>query len=822
MREKFDLNGKWQFRENGTGEWLSGVVPGCVELDLMRLEMLPDPYYGMNEVRAQRLEEKEWTYRKEFNFSHDTGAFDAVEIVFQGVDTFSEIYLNGRYVGKTENMFIPHRFSIEDQILKGRNLLEVRLESTIRVARRLEKNSADNLGYCCESAFPYIRKAHFSSGWDWCPRLLQTGIWRPVYIEAGKVAAIRDPFFHTTELSGNQATIRVQGEVIVYRPDEYAVEVAVFLQGNLKARKTVDVKAVKKANGFCVDMSLPDASVWWPNGAGGQPLYDIQLSLVAAGSCVDKHHFQSGVRTAKLVRERDEDGESFLFEINGKRIFAKGANWTPGDNYLPRFDETKQRRYVEMAKEANMNMLLVWGGGVYENEAFYRACDEMGIMVWQTFMFHFAEYPAYADWFTSLVKKEADSVIRQLRNHPSIVLWCGDCESLWAYPSEDKYRGEYIYKELLAEACTRLDPSRDYRVSNPYGGADPNSMSEGDRHSYDAYIGWQDFDLFKQDTSRFVSEFGVQSMPCWKTLLWYTPKEERHLLSPTVLCHSKFPDGIERITRYMVSRLGFPQNLQSFVYLSQFNQAEAVKMAVEHWRSSMFHCGGTLYWQLLDSWPGTTFSSVDYFQRKKALYFYAKRFYAEILPILRPEDTYICLSIVSDMLRDARVDVKITSYSMDGTKLGEKQFPSEVQANTCTKVKEIQYEELGIAYESRLLAEDLRYTNIVKEKNGRLLDAVIFVDIEYQGKTFSNYAVFERFRNLRISKPDIKIRCNGRSITLRSDVPVFGLFIETEKDIELSDNCLFMKPLEVYTVECSYKPGDIQHSSLFDMVSPLV
>jgi beta-mannosidase len=399
------------------------------------------------------------------------------------------------------------------------------------------------------------------------------------------------------------------------------------------------------------------------------------------------------------------------------------------------------------------------------------------------------------------------------------VLWCGECESLWCFASDDKWRGSYFYLEMFPELCARLDPSRDYWPGTPYGGKDANGMAEGDRHAYDVYLKWQDFETYLHDTARFASEFGVQSMPNWKTLLWYAPAEERHVLSQTLCSHNKLPDGMEILTRYLVGRLGFPKDLRSFVYMTQFNQAEAMKMAIEHWRGRKFKSAGTLYWQFNDCWPCTSFSSIDYFRRKKALYHYAYRFYADVLPIIEDDAQGITLRMVNDRLQEVCANVRIACYRLDGSLLAAKTFQTVVTPNGNEIVKRLPWSDLGIGYAARISTDVRRYMNAIVEKNGEAQDAVVFVEAEVDGETYYNHHVFGRFRDLRLKRPQIQVSINRRSIELCSDTPAFAVFVETAGDVELSDNCLCLQPGVPCRLRCSAEPGAVQVADLTAMIA---
>lgn len=819
MENRISLNGDWQFKDADDADWNNGKVPGCVQLDLMALGKIDDPFYRMNEIAFHKIEEKDWVYKREFEFNESD--FDEAHLVFEGIDTYAEIYLNGNYVADNENMFIPLDIDITNLLIDGKNTLEVKLNSPIKFAKAIEKNSPASLAWSTESARPYIRKAQYSYGWDWGPRLEQVGIWRDVYISVIKEVRITNPYFYTEKLTKNSAFVRISADLDSFVDEELIADIEISCEGEVCARKVVVVDSEIETS-----IVIDNPKIWYPNGIGEHPLYEIKIKVKRQSDILDEITFKSGIRTVNILRNKDKDGESFIFEINGAKVFVKGADWIPADSFLPRLTSKDYGDYIRLAKDANMNMLRIWGGGIYEDKAFYEACDEMGIMVWQDFMYACAQYPDKLEWFRDLTRVEAEDIVLSLRNHPSIVLWCGNNENNWGFHSwwnngDPKYLGNYIYKEILPDVCSSLDPSRPYWVSSPYGGKDPNSEEEGDRHQWGVWSGWLDYGAYLNDNGRFLSEFGFQSMPDWKTVLSYTSPEDRTILSPVMLAHNKMSEGMERLIRFMVGRVGFPKDLKSFVYLTQFIQAEAIKTGVEHWRSRKFLTSGTLYWQLNDCWPVASWSCLDYYKRKKALYYYSAKFYNNILPVIKKEGNGITLYGISDLSYDAKADVRVKVFKLNGEKTYEKYISSAVIANDVTKMAHISTDDMGIGYSPRQMPTDIPGCTLPVEKNGELLDSVVYVEMTVEGKGITNYLLFDRIRNLSLACPQINYEIDQNTITLTTDVPAFGVFIETENDVDVSDNCLTMMPGERYSVICSADPGSITIHNVTSLVSKI-
>ncbi|NLV73987.1 MAG: glycoside hydrolase family 2 protein [Chloroflexi bacterium] len=827
MSRRITLDGQWEFKAVGSDDWMPGNVPGCVQMDLIELGQLPDPYIGLNEIEMHRIEDKAWVYRKVFTLSEKDLDADSLELVFEGIDTLADVYLNDAYLGRAENMFYQQRYDIAGVALAGENMAEVRFDSPVETIRAMERNSPLDLASSAETARVYARKAQYSYGWDWGPRIAAVGLWRPVYVELNSGVRISQPYARTISIIDGTALVRVSAQIEPYVDGPFLTEVALSLDGKVIAKESVDLTALNESLYHVqVDFEVPDAALWWPNGKGAQPLYEVGIKVGDGSKVFDRTSFRTGIRTIQLIQEADTEGKSFILAINGVKTFCKGANWIPAEAMLPRLTRDDYYELIGLARDANMNMLRIWGGGIYEDPAFYEACDEMGIMVWQDFMYSCAQYPDEFDWFQDLAADEAEAVVLALRNHPSIVLWCGNNENNWGFDEwwhvgEPKYLGNYVYREILPAVCAQFDPSRPYWVSSPYGGEHPNCKSEGDTHSWMVWSNWQDYSGYLQDNGRFISEFGFQAMPNWETVLEYTTPEERRVFSPTMLSHQKMVEGMEKLVRFMVGRVGFPKDFKSFCQLTQFVQAEAIRTGVEHWRSRQFMTSGALYWQLNDCWPVASWSSVDYARRRKGLWYYTQRFFDNVLPMLRLEDGRVQLRVASDVDSPLEVSGHVTAYRLDGKQVAEVPVKGKLLANGVTTLDEWELAQLGIGYSPRVLPRDARSTTYPQQLNGELLDTVLYVELSDGASTWRNYLVFDRFRTLQLVAPQIKVAARGQTITLTSAVPAFGVFIETENGVTLSDNCLNLEPGVAVKVTCSAAPGKVTAASITELVSDL-
>lgn len=541
------------------------------------------------------------------------------------------------------------------------------------------------------------------------------GIWKCARLEASDTARIEDVYVRAM-LIGDRAKIAISVTLRAYKEAECDLEI------RCPERETVLTKGVHLQSGVNevqFEFEMPDPKLWWPSGYGEQVLYTAEARLSRGAHDLDKKSVRFGVRRVELVQEPDDEGKSFIIRVNDVPIFCKGANWVPADSFLPRVDKALYDKLLSYAKDANMNMLRVWGGGVYEDDAFYDLCDEKGIMIWQDFMFACGEYPE-EKWFLDLVKDEAEKVVRRLRNHPSLVLWCGNNENDWGYRDgwwgrKERFFGKSIYHEILPQVCRTLDPDRPYWPSSPYGGDHPNSQSEGDRHSWEVWSAFRDHTEYRNDSGRFISEFGFQALPTWRTIEGFTRPEDRHPQSLVVEHHNKQYGGNERLYYFLSAHFKVPSTLKGLCEMTQINQGEALKFGIEHWRSRKFKTSGTLVWQLNDCWPVASWSLVDYGCRKKAAYYYVKRAFAPVVVVLSRDGDKIGAHVVNDGLEGFSADFKMKGLTFNGKVLGSVSRKISIPPNAAVKVMEVRLSELGISDSFRevVVAELSRGGNVV-------------------------------------------------------------------------------------------------------------
>lgn len=690
-RTRVVLNSGWTFREVGKGEWRRAKVPGSVHTDLLANKLIEDPFYRDNEPKLQWIGKTDWEYRTTFDVPAATLARRHVELVFDGLDTYATVFVNDRPVLEADNMFRTWRVDARPSLKVGSNTLRVVFRSPINeILPRMktlgyELPASNDQG---EKTSPHTRKAPYQYGWDWGPRFVTSGVWKPVRLEAWDDARLVDLHVVQNQLSKDAAQLTAEVEVESSGASDAEVEVYVDADTRITARQTVKLSA--GSNRYALKLTIPNPQLWWPNGLGAQKLYTLRAQLffprgsrnpdILVG--VDQAEARIGLRTLELRQQPDTDGKSFTFVVNGAPVFAKGANWVPADAFPERVTRERYRQLIQSARDSNMNMLRVWGGGYYESDDFYELCDELGIMVWQDFMFACSMYPGDENFLAS-VRAEAEDNVRRLRNHPSVVIWVGnnEVETAWQHwgwkqnlPAKlwDDYKK--IFHGVLPETVAALDPARPYWPSSPSSNLEEDSDSQrmGDVHYWEVWHAAKPFAEYEKQHPRFMSEYGFQSFPAIETVDYYTLPADHDIQSPVMLAHQKHPRGNQLIREYMLRDYPEPKDFESFLYVSQVLQAEGIKVGAEHMRRIMPHNMGSLYWQLDDCWPVASWSGIDYFGRWKALHFYARRFYSDVLLSPHVENNRVELYVVSDRTEAPPLELRATLTDFGGRTLWEK------------------------------------------------------------------------------------------------------------------------------------------------------
>ena len=669
------------------GDWIGADAPGDIYLALAAASRIPDPFGDRAEADCAWVIDREWWWRTEFD-APNVRTDQRLILTFEGLDTFAEVWLNGERIAASDNMFVPLRLDLTGRVRAGVNGLAV---SFAPVAKRVEGKPALTWPFAGDAISKtgrnLTRKAQFGWGWDWGPTLPTVGIWKPVALKVETKASLADVVFTTLEISPerDRAKVRIAVTADAFVAATLAAKVELTAPGgNLSAEQTLTL-----AGGVAsVDVDLISPSLWLTPELGAADLYDLAVTLEADGAAVDARRLRVGVRTIAVDQspDPDEPGATFFrFLLNGVSIFARGACWIPASSFVAAVDEPHYRKLLQLAAEANMNMVRIWGGGVYEHDAFYDICDELGLLVWQDFMFACAPYPEDDPAFVESVAAEVRVQIERLRHHPSLALWCGnnECQVIGAAVGARELAGDLYYEEIMPKLAAENDPTTPYWQGSPYGGPHPNSMIAGDVHNWTVWHGVPPvpvdtmvgqfsiapenvaYTRYAEDMTRFVSEYGIQASPVMETLKRALPEDQRVYgsegLQARIKDHPK-----NKVDAMLVTVTGLPTDLQEYVDFTQITQAEGLKFGIEHFRRRTPHCSGSLIWQLNDCWPGISWSLVDYYGFGKASYYYVKRAYAPVMASFKAgTDGAIELWMVNDHMApiSTRAEVAFASFA---------------------------------------------------------------------------------------------------------------------------------------------------------------
>ncbi|CAN5297897.1 glycoside hydrolase family 2 protein [soil metagenome] len=676
--------------ERGEGEgWIPVSAPGDVYLALIEAGRLRHPFEGRHEVDAAWVRDREWWWRTTFE-ADPARPGERVELVFEGLDTFAAIHLDGLLIGRTDNMFRRYVFDIGDRLTgAGPHVLSIRFDPPGLVVQPADlpvwSAFTDRVS---RSHRNLVRKAQFGWGWDWGPDLPTVGVWKPVRIERRRGAVLRHLSFATLSVGDTLAETQVRIDVDPCHSVDLRLEVEL---------RDPDGRVVVTRSGTptpAVDLRLavPDPQLWWTADLGSQPLYDLTVRLFSGEALLDTRRQTVGLRTIALDTSPDPDapGDSlFRFVLNGVPIFAKGACWVPTTSFVADVDEARYRRLIEQAARANMNMIRVWGGGIYEPDLFHDLCDELGLLVWQDFMFACAHYPEDCATFENVRGEVADQV-RRLRNHPSLALWCGNNESQAMHAINAALSGDtaalsgaVYYDDLIPGLLADRDPTTPYWPGSPSGGPNPNSMRAGDVHDWTVWHGVPpipDTDLvggfdsspegvayarYAEDTASFVSEFGIQAAPAMATLERWMDPADLVLGSEGFL--ERVKDEAHKADALMIPVTGLPTTLQDYVDFTQWTQAEGLKFGIEHFRRRTPHCSGALIWQFNDCWPCVSWSLIDWDGVEKASYHAVRRAFAPVLASFKcQKGDQVEIWITNDTLASISGEAVVTLSRLDG------------------------------------------------------------------------------------------------------------------------------------------------------------
>ncbi|GIO86943.1 beta-mannosidase [Paenibacillus faecis] len=724
-----ELGGPWKIQHFEPGEkpalelaapglddryWIGADVPGDVHSALIRRGIIDSPYYGHNDAKCRWIERKEWWYRTTFTLDAgpDPAAGERAELVFEGLDTFATVFVNGHEVGKTANMLMSHTFDVTRLVRGGWNSLAVKFDP-LHLHHR-DKEQFEWSSYTKER--PWLRKAAMNFGWDWGPRLVTAGVWGKVRLNLRQLAKLEGVYAYTASLAEDhseavlvvEAETRtlasgVRAEVELRLLDAEGHAVAEAVRPVEESRKSLYTGRRAKA---AAELRVSAPRLWWTHDLGEPYLYRLEVVLRAEGREVDRYVQSFGIRTVELALRDKADNRSFAFVLNGVKIYAKGANWIPADHMIGAIPEERYRELVELSVLGHMNMLRVWAGGIYEKDVFYEECDRQGVLVWQDFAFANALFPDFNRDFMENVRQEVADNVRRLRNRASLALWCGNNEIDWLVDMKSAagditgpFYGESIYHELIPELLEELDPARPYWPSSPYGaedGYDANDPGTGDRHNWQVWHGsvyprmygepprldysmeGVTFKNYKRDLALFSSEFGMHASANRYTLERNIPAGEFYWGSPEMAYRNKDTNHQKGIL-LMESFTGIPRDIEEYMNFSMLTQAEGLKYGIEHYRRLKPRNSGALVWQLNDSWPGTSWSMIDYELLPKASYYYGRTFFHPLLLSLEHEPGEpLKVWVVNDTADSLKGTVSLKVYRLDdGSLVSEKRFDVE-------------------------------------------------------------------------------------------------------------------------------------------------
>ena len=689
-----NLHEGWKFRQARLTNWYPATVPGVVHTDLLQNKIIEDPFFRLNERGLQWIDKEDWVYETCFTLAADMMRKENMELVFEGLDTYADVYLNDECILKANNMFRRWSIPVRQYIREENNILKVYFHSPVKIdvpkwdalpyQYPASNDQSENGGLFNKKISIFARKAGYHYGWDWGPRLVTSGIWRPVYIRAWSDLRINDVFIEQKEVGAGRAVIAGHVELDADKDmNGVLVTITDEVTGRVLGEWQADLK--RGTNRVTVDFVLHKPKLWWSNGLGEPFLYRFRTDIIAGGELLDSKTERVGIRSLKVVHQPDKDGHTFYIELNGRPVFAKGANYIPLDNFLPRVTPENYKRTILDAAGVNMNMLRVWGGGIYENDVFYDLCDEYGIMIWQDFMFACSMYPAEGALLDNIHQEAVDNV-KRLRNHACIALWCGnnECQDAWlgwGWKREierqnkeyaDKIWAQYRqqYHVTLPGVVREYAPGTFYWPSSPFAfEGEMSGTTDGDRHYWSVWHGKAPISDYDSEKSRFFSEYGFQSFPEFESVKRYAPyPEDWDIRSEVMMSHQRGGDHANGlIETYLLNEYKKPRDFRAFLYMNHVLQGDAIKTAIESHRRQMPYNMGTLFWQHNDCWPVASWASRDYYGRWKAQHYYVRKAYDDILISSVVEGDDLKVYAVSDRLENTSGQLQLQVCQFDGT-----------------------------------------------------------------------------------------------------------------------------------------------------------
>lgn len=789
-----NLNGKWQMKRTDEATWIDATVPGSVYNDLLQAKKIQDPFYRDNEYKTLELSNYDYEYTRSFTVENKALEYEKIFLFCEGLDTLSEIFINGISIISTNNMHRQYEIDIKALLIIGENKIHVVFKSPVQyVLKKQAELELINSGDAVDG-ISHLRKAHCMFGWDWGPKLPDMGIWRNISIIAYSTARIDDVYI-TQNHEDKKVDLDIRVRLKNWTNDKLNILVTIKTpDGNL-----IEKKVIAKPEEQHITLTLANPELWWPNNFGAQPLYTVEVSLLKDEGLLDSKAYRIGLRTLRVKREKDQWGESFEFEVNGISIFSMGADYIPEDNILARCNKERTEKLIKSCVQANFNSIRVWGGAFYPEDYFYELCDEYGLIVWQDLMFACGVYDFNQDFKENIKHEVTENMIR-LRHHASLGLWCGNNEQEvawvewgWTERCSPKLKTDYIkqFEIFLPEIAEEVDPNTSYWLASPSstGSFDkPNDENFGDMHYWGVWHGKNPFTDYRKLFPRYMSEFGLQSFPCLKTVKTFTLPQDRNIFSYVMESHQKNGTGNEKILYYIGETYKYPKDFDSLLYASQLIQAEGLRYGVEHWRRNRGRCMGAVYWQLNDCWPVASWASIDYFGRWKALQYAAKRFFAPVLISACEEGTKVSLHVSNETVK-----------SLSG-KLVWKLLNN---VSSVMEMAEIDV-ELSELSSKEIITLDFSKTLDTKEKQR---DSYLEYSFISQGETLSSGTVlFVKSKHFEFFNPEISITSFEEKDKFIFEITskAFAKFIELDlkdSDAIFSDNFFDLSAGHIKRVE---------------------
>lgn len=789
----------WTFNKQNDSQKYKATIPGTVHTDLFQNKVIPDPFFGANEKELQWIENENWEYETNFSLTSSEFKNQNIDLEFDGLDTYATVYLNGNVILEADNMFRKWTISVKSNLKKENNQLKIIFHSAVQRG----KDQAKKLPYTLpENERIFVRKAQYQFGWDWGPRFVTAGIWQKVQLKFWNTAKIDNVRYDQKVLNKKKALLDIIITIDVQKADKYQIHF-----GENEKPYIFDLK--KGTNTVKIPVVFKNPILWWSNGLGVPHQYVFQFELRNNNLKLEQKELKIGLRTIELIQQKDDKGTGFTFKLNGKMVYMKGANYIPPDSFLPRVKDSIYNSLVENARKSNMNMLRVWGGGVYPDEAFYDACDASGILVWQDFMFACAMYPGDKQ-FVKNVKQEVIYQVNRLQNHPSLAIWCGNNENdegwhNWGWQKQHNYTKADStqiwsdYKKVFHEVIPNTLDSLVSKEKNIYWSSSPSigwgrkeSMTQGDSHYWGVWWGKEPFEIYKTKVPRFMSEYGFQGMPNIETLRKVVYATDLNFNSDALKNHQKHPIGNETIREYMERDFQIPEKFEYFVYVSQLLQADGMKTAMEAHRRSKPYNMGTLYWQFNDCWPVISWSSLDYYGNWKAFHYQAKRSFENILLSVNEENESYKVYLVNDYFEKYSDKLTLELLSFDGKLLWNTSKKATVAENSSSIVFEIPKADFS-KFDLNQAVLNVRFKN-----------------------ESSNY-FFVKPKDLKLTKPEIKIRTiDELTLEISTNVLAKNVFLTSENEVFFEDNYFDLLPNEKRMIKVSKQAGSVKVKSLFD------